>query len=1334
MKNSLLLCAFFLCVFNVNCMAAISFVTSVTDDGNDDKANLVVPALTQMGDVLITQVTFRNRSGSDGVTTPAGWTLIAPQDQDSDVFQSAYYKVATAVDAGTSYEWDFDGSGNRRYILGMSVFRGVDNSNPIAAENSAKSSDNSWSLTAPSVTTTQVNSMLVATYTSERGNHSLSTPFGMTEIYDNEEHNTANGLTSMSAYESFPGVAASGSRVATLTPWAPDYGIGHLIALNEGSAAPEITSVVTACGSLNTLDILFSQDLDPSTAQDILNYDLANNALSSLGIASAVLSSPDTVTLTLTTDINDLTAYTLTVNNVENLAGDAIAADSTSDFMLSCGLNCITDNFAGPGDLSDSWSVGNSSGTFGDPTIITDGRLRLTNNSGNVSTVATLLNQFPGADNRIEVEFDYYGYDGSGADGIAFNFSDASILPAAGAFGGSLGYAQKTGINGFSGGWLGVGIDEYGNFSSSGEGRSGGPGRITDSVALRGSGIGTADYPYLTGTGSLTPGIDNSGSSTASPGHRYKIVIDHTAGGSVAMASVARDTGSGYVNIVPEFNVFTAYPDQAAVPDNWVVSFTGSTGGATNIHEIGDFKVCAAQPIQTFSQVDHYDISHTTPGLTCEGSEVTITAHDANHDPINVLSDTSIVVTTIPTVSAIVTSPVTMLTGTSTVSIYLQQTSALLNIDIDVSDGSFTDDEGSAEDPRISFLDTAFRFYADGSNTGVIPINTQISGKPTTEVPDDQSLVLRSIRTNTDTGACEAGLTGSQTVSFAYTCKDPDSCSSAQLSVTANETKNIAGTDDGNSFAYTNLDMLFDGTGSAPFSFTFLDAGKIQLHANLIVPESSPDPAFTLIGSSNEFIVRPFAFELLFAANSAADTAAGSKFISAGSDFPVQVRAVNWQAADDTNDDGIVDVDAITGVVADLSSNSTTINFGEELNANVSNLVVTHALELPLPDVLIPARVGTFSASITTPGGSGSHFNNGITPLISSPSAVILNWSEVGIVDISVMLEDYLSSAGSGIDVVGNSNNVGRFYPHHFTLTASDVTDSCGVFSYMGQPSIDVTYTLEAQNAANIKTVNYDGAFVKISPSTDITFVVENDNQGTNYQARLTGLGSTTWANGEYVYSIGSVGFSRANLGLLDGPYNDLQIGIQISDNDGDVSVLENLDMEADSSIVCVPLVNCDAKGLDVADTLDLRFGQLKLSNVFGPETFALDMAVQTEYFDGTSFILNTDDNCTALFDTDPPLSPVALSWTDNLSAGETTASLSSGTTMSAGLGTFSFGAAGLGNEGSVIYQYDTGTYLPWLNTENDDDADFADNPFGKITFGQFRGNDRMIYWREVVR
>ena len=1320
MKISRLFIMFFLCTVSAQSMSAISYVASVTDDGNDDKASLTVPALATVDDLLIAQVTFRNRSGSDGVTTPPGWTLLAPQDRDSDVFQSIYYKIAVASDLGASYEWDFDGNSSRRYILGMSVFRGVDVTDPIADEGSATDGVFWGSLTAPSVTTTNANSMLVALYTIEAGDQSFSAGLGMSEAYDVEENNNNNGITSMAAWELFPAVGATGSRNATASKDFDD-GIGHLIALNEGATAPTIDSVVSSCSNLTELQINFSQDLESVSAETIANYNLVNASLSPKVIINAELTAANQVTLTTSSSLLDLTPYTLTINNVENLAGDSIALNSAGNFILSCDLNCITDNFSGPGELSDSWSVGNSNGSFGNPRIVANGRLRLTDDSSEVSTVATLLNQFPGAENRIEIEFDYYGYDGNGADGIAVNFSDASIAPSAGAFGGSLGYAQKTGIDGFAGGWLGVGIDEYGNFATSGEGRVGGGGsRITDSITLRGSGSGTSGYPYLTGTSSLSPGIDQSG-STPNPGHRYKITIDHTAGGSVATVSVQRDTGSGYVAVVPEFNVFALNPSQAAVPANWVVSFTGSTGGSTNIHEMGDLKVCAAQPIQTFSIVDHYDISHTTPGITCEASEITITAHDVNHDPINVLSDTSLSITTAPAVSAVVTSPVTLLTGSSSTSVYLQQGSILANIDIDVTDGTFTDDDGSAEDPKISFLDSAFRFYADGNNTDTTPIGTQISGKPSIEAPGVQSLVLRAIQTNTDTMACEAALAGARAVNIGYRCTNPDSCSSAQLSFsgigTGAETKAISGSDSAATLSYTEVDMVFGASGEAPFSFNFPDAGKIELHAQLAVAAVSPEPAFTLIGMSNGFVVRPFAFDLGFVGNFNAADAGGDKFVKAGAPFPMTIRAVNWQAQDD--DEPGEDDDGLPDLLSNISDNSTVLNFGQELNGSDQVLAINRTLVLPT--LASGGIAGSLTATQVKSSITEGFFSAGIT---DGNPAVNLSWDEVGIIDIDVSLNNYLLATGANIQ--GRQANVGRFYPAQFTMLAgSSMTNACTGFSYMGQ-TVGMSFTLEAQNSANSKTQNYHGDFVKMNPLNDIDLVAENANDGGSYQARLLGFGSTSWNRGEYLLA-DTGDFSRA--AAPDGPYQTLQVGLQLSDNDGGLTLLTGLDMKANAITNCGVVGDCDAK---LIGDLDLRFGQLKLSNVFGPETSYLDMNVQTEYFDGTGFILNTDDNslsCTSLQVSSPPLSAVAGSWADNLADGDSIISLNSNIT--AGIGVIRFGAAGVGNEGSVIYQYSVDS---WLQTENTGNANYDDNPKGKITFGQFRGNDRMIYWREIVR
>src|SRR6187402_2802765 len=91
------------------------------------------------------------------------------------------------------------------------------------------------------------------------------------------------------------------------------------------------------------------------------------------------------------------------------------------------------------------------------------GYLRLTNNSGNQKgfmwTDAIIFPSGYG----MQISFEYYTYGGNGADGIAFVLFDALVNnPAPGAYGGSLGYAQRTAENGFQGGYLGIGIDEFG--------------------------------------------------------------------------------------------------------------------------------------------------------------------------------------------------------------------------------------------------------------------------------------------------------------------------------------------------------------------------------------------------------------------------------------------------------------------------------------------------------------------------------------------------------------------------------------------------------------------------------------------------------------------------------------------------------------------------------------------------------------------------------------------------------------------------------------------------------------------------------------------------------
>jgi hypothetical protein len=113
------------------------------------------------------------------------------------------------------------------------------------------------------------------------------------------------------------------------------------------------------------------------------------------------------------------------------------------------------------------------------------GYLRLTDMSTNQTGYVINSTRFPSR-NGIHVEFEYYTYGGANipfnADGITLFLFDADA-PAfnIGAFGGSLGYAQKHDppnnvfdLPGISRGFLGIGLDEFGNFANSLEGRQGG--------------------------------------------------------------------------------------------------------------------------------------------------------------------------------------------------------------------------------------------------------------------------------------------------------------------------------------------------------------------------------------------------------------------------------------------------------------------------------------------------------------------------------------------------------------------------------------------------------------------------------------------------------------------------------------------------------------------------------------------------------------------------------------------------------------------------------------------------------------------------------------------
>lgn len=193
------------------------------------------------------------------------------------------------------------------------------------------------------------------------------------------------------------------------------------------------------------------------------------------------------------------------------------------------------------------------------------GYLRLTNADLSQKAFIYSNNVFLGT-YGLNISFEYYSYGGTGgADGICFFLFDAATTTFnIGGYGGSLGYAQLNGnVPGVSNGYLGIGLDEYGNFSNPTEDRQGPGSFLPNGVVLRGAGNGSytvsTNYTHLTTvqTTSLSPMFNIAGDSrtATSPGIAgyRKVFINLTpgpSGGLVINVSIQHDGTAAPVPVI----------------------------------------------------------------------------------------------------------------------------------------------------------------------------------------------------------------------------------------------------------------------------------------------------------------------------------------------------------------------------------------------------------------------------------------------------------------------------------------------------------------------------------------------------------------------------------------------------------------------------------------------------------------------------------------------------------------------------------------------------------------------------------------------------------------
>jgi MSHA biogenesis protein MshQ len=673
---------------------------------------------------------------------------------------------------------------------------------------------------------------------------------------------------------------------------------------------------------------------------------------------------------------------------------------------------------------------------------------------------------------------------------------------------------------------------------------------------------------------------------------------------------------------------------------------------------------------------DHFALSHSGTGVTCQAEPVTVTAHDAVHAVATGYTGTVALSTSTGRGDwSLITGSGVLDNGTTndgvatytfaaadggTAVLGLKHTVSG-SVNINVADGSITETSGTAtaaEDPLLTFADSGFRFV-DAAN--VENIATQVGGQAS------GTYYLQAIRTDTRTGACVGVFGAGQTVNIdlASQCNDPTTCNGRLVTFTNDAVNTVLAANPNTGVtSYTTMPVTFlnDGTSRAAFTFNYPDVGKMSLHARYNIPLGvGSSSATNMIGASNPFVVKPFGFLLSNLvrtsdgfANPGAPDAAGAAFIGAGQPFSVTATAVL--------------ADGLT----------TAPNYGRETTPEGVRL--TNALVAP---------VGGSNPALGNATGFGG-FANGVA------TGANFNWDEVGIITLTPGIgdADYL---GAG-DVAGiTSGNVGRFTPDHFDTAR---TEACvaGGFTYSGEA---FAVTVSAFNALNAPTVNYEGAFAK-----DVT---------------ISDAGNTANFTNNVLSGVFAAGVGSSNTIAYTFPAKETPpatLALRAIDQDNVSSSGHN---EATSVQRSGRLVFQNAFGSELVDlNVPMRVQYYKDSGsgwITNPDGFCTQVDLNFANFAGN---LASGETCV---------------WDAANKSSEACATAGPGAEQYqeppvAGKFNLYLKAPGSGNEGSVDVTADLSA-LPWLRYDWDGDGMSDDDPTGHAAFGIYKGSPRQIYLRE---
>lgn len=553
---------------------------------------------------------------------------------------------------------------------------------------------------------------------------------------------------------------------------------------------------------------------------------------------------------------------------------------------------------------------------------------------------------------------------------------------------------------------------------------------------------------------------------------------------------------------------------------------------------------------------------------------------------------------------------------------------------------------------------------------------------PTFYAGDAGLTSIRAIKSS-DAGAtkvCAPLLTGNQSLQFSYSKVVSEKASSAVPSV--------------NGFVIGssgNANVSFDANGVGQLTVQYPDAGVLRLDATF----QKSDATGTLrLNGSDTFAVLPSAILLSGQNQPACSGSDDASYMAncgvyrkAGETYTLQAQAINRQ--------GI-----------------TTSGFG------VTNLPLQWTTLAPLAGV----------------NGIPSPTSLSIADGVSS---TIAQWDEVGVLKAGVSnfvpYPGYQDESPKLEVPLRWSAPIGRFIPADFELVSGDIVPACDAFSYMDQP-FGVTLDVRARNRTGGQTQNYTGAFAKGSSYISVA----NNRDGKSLSARLRSLSPLPWLNGQAALAAGSSEFVRLSNTQPDGPYKSLLFGLYMRDNDGDRTLIASPNFN-DAVVGNCSGSGCNARLIDSVP-MQVYFGRLLAGTGAGLASAPLAIPLQMQYYEAGNWLLNKEDQCTELSLANQGFTFLNPSHT--FDAATRDLNLGAGRKIKLGLGSSAPGGdAAQAKDGEILFHFarpDISVRIPYKVdlAKQPSSPTWLSDPIslqGEAIFGSSRGNDRIIYRREVL-